>query len=261
MLKIFLLFFCSTQPLCYSQNISISKQEFDWIGEKIFQNECGGEEENLVFWNKGEDFASLGIGHFIWYPKNKEGPFDETFPELLSFLKSEGVNLPDWVRRLKNLDCPWNNRGEFIQDLKSQKTAVLREFLVNTIPLQLLFIVNRLKEALPKILEIVSEKERAHIREQFYRVAGTAKGVYALTDYVNFKGEGILETERYKGKGWGLLQVLEIMEGHGSGEEALREFSETAEVVLTQRVRNSPQQPNEQRWLPIWKRRVKTYRN
>ena len=32
-----------------------------------------------------------------------------------------------------------------------------------------------------------------------------------LIDYVNFKGEGVLETERYRGRGWGLLQVLEGM--------------------------------------------------
>ena len=29
-----------------------------------------------------------------------------------------------------------------------------------------------------------------------------------MIDYVNFKGDGLKPTERYKGEGWGLLQVL-----------------------------------------------------
>ena len=32
-------------------------------------------------------------------------------------------------------------------------------------------------------------------------------------DYVNFKGEGVSSSERYRGQGWGLLQVLESNAG------------------------------------------------
>jgi hypothetical protein len=80
-------------------------------------------------------------------------------------------------------------------------------------------------------------------------------GPYALVDYVNFKGERTLESERYKGEGWGLLQVLEAMrEGL-----ALVEFQRAAESVLSRRVKNSPPGRGESRWLPRWKNRIRTY--
>jgi hypothetical protein len=82
-------------------------------------------------------------------------------------------------------------------------------------------------------------------------------GPFALVDYVNFKGEGTLESERYKGEGWGLLQVLEAMrEG-----PALVEFQRAAESLLSRRVKNSPpgRRRGESRWLPGWKNRIRTY--
>ena len=80
------------------------------------------------------------------------------------------------------------------------------------------------------------------------------------TDYVNFKGEGIKETERYQGKGWGLLQVLEEMEGYPEDRVATAEFSRAAATVLTRRVANSPSSRGEKRWLAGWLNRCKTYR-
>ncbi len=61
------------------------------------------------------------------------------------------------------------------------------------------------------MLEAAPIGEREKIRENFYRVAAEPDGLYALVDYVNFKGEGTLPSERYRGEGWGLLQVLEEM--------------------------------------------------
>ena len=255
------LLFLSIQASCYSQDISLSNEEIDWIGKKIFINECAGKIECLISWNDGEDFASLGIGHFIWYPEGKKGAFDESFPQLLNFFKSKGIELPSWLQESSNPDCPWNTREELIQNSQSQKMVILRRLLVGTVPLQALFMVNRLQKALPKMLEAVPKESRAHIRQQFYRVANTSSGMYVLIDYVNFKGEGVLQTERYKGKGWGLLQVLEGMEGSESGIKALQEFSRAAEIVLTRRINNAPgeRQEQEQRWLPVWKKRIRTY--
>ena len=76
-------------------------------------------------------------------------------------------------------------------------------------------------------------------------------------DYVNFKGEGTNPSERYKGEGWGLLQVLGGM--HGSGPGAAHEFGVSAAEVLTRRVRNSPPERKEERWLEGWKSRVRAY--
>ncbi len=53
-----------------------------------------GTISGLTSWNQGEDFASLGIGHFIWYPKGRQGPFEESFPTLVSFVSSRGAKLP-----------------------------------------------------------------------------------------------------------------------------------------------------------------------
>jgi hypothetical protein len=78
-----------------------------------------------------------------------------------------------------------------------------------------------------------------------------------LIDYVNFKGEGVLHTERYRDQGWGLLQALEEMQDTNS--DAVKEFSRAAAAVLTRRVHNSPAERKESRWLSGWIHRVNSY--
>ena len=98
------------------------------------------------------------------------------------------------------------------------------------------------------------------IAERYNSLSATTQGMYCLVDYVNFKGEGLKETERYNGQGWGLLQVLEEMRGYPTGRAATAEFSRAAGAVLTRRVQNAPAARGEQRWLPGWLNRCKTYR-
>ena len=88
---------------------------------------------------------------------------------------------------------------------------------------------------------------------------GARRVVTRLIDYVNFKGEGVLLTERYRGRGWGLLQVLEGM-STGSGASPTAEFAESAARILRERVENAPPGRNEQRWLAGWLSRVALYR-
>jgi hypothetical protein len=107
---------------------------------------------------------------------------------------------------------------------------------------------------LPKMVAQAADRE--NLQRQFERVASTAQGCYALVDYVNFKGEGTLATERYRGQGWGLLQVLENMRGTQS---ALDEFAASAKTTLRRRVANSPPERGEARWLPGWLTRVDGY--
>ena len=71
--------------------------------------------------------------------------------------------------------------------------------LTDTIDLQADFLVERLRDALPKMLAAAPAGERAKIEQHFNQLASRAQGCYALIDYVNFKGEGVLETERYEG--------------------------------------------------------------
>jgi hypothetical protein len=236
-----------------AQCIQLTDAQAKSVGMRLWQNESGASIAGLTAWNAGEDFASLGIGHFIWYPEGRRGPFEESFPPLVVFLRSSGVSIPGWLSEAHG--CPWATRAEFLAATRSRKMEELRALLGRTIGLQARFAANRLEQALPKMLGAAAVEKRALVQHNFTRVAALPNGAYALVDYVNFKGEGTLATERYKGEGWGLLQVLETM---GDGP-ALQEFSRAADTVLTRRVQNSPPARGEQRWLAGWRNRVRSY--
>jgi hypothetical protein len=236
---------------------NISKAELNAIGEKIFKNEAAGKKENLVYWNEGENFPSLGIGHFIWYKQGEPGIFEESFPQLTEFLKSKNVKLPKIMT--ENKYSPWKDRQELI-NLKTKKNPDIEEltnFLYDNKDLQIMFIFKRLEASLEKMMAVSSNKE--NVRKQFYRVASSPNGLYPLIDYVNFKGEGTNPKERYNGQGWGLLQVLENMKGTETGKAALTEFSNSAKFVLQRRVNNSDPSKNERKWLQGWFNRCNTY--
>jgi len=237
-----------------TSGIRLSEPEAKKIGAKIWKNECGGTLEGLTSWNKGEYFASLGIGHFIWYSQVKEGPFEESFPKLIQFIASRGIRVPKIAR---TADCPWNSRAEFIQSKDSPQMNELRQFLHRTISLQTSFILTRLEQALPKMLIQVPVNDQKKIKRNFYKLLQSPQGKYALMDYVNFKGEGTNKKERYKGKGWGMLQVLEEMRLNIPSSQATLEFARSADHVLTRRVQNAPN--DETKWLMGWRNRLKTY--
>jgi len=238
----------------HSFEISLSKDEAQQVGQRIWQNEGAGKEQNLIVWNEGEDFPSLGIGHFIWYPAGFEGPFVESFPALLSHLRRE-VATPDWLKGVE--DAPWSSREVFERDINSWRMVELRDLMKHTMPQQVAFIVQRLEAALPKMLATLqTEQQRAHVEQQFYRVAQSSNGIYALIDYVNFKGEGTSLSERYRGEGWGLLQVLQLIKTND--DNVMVAFAAGADAVLTRRVHNAPR--DESRWLAGWRKRVNSYR-
>ena len=236
-----------------AQSLRLSDAQAARIGARIWRNESGGTIAGLTAWNYGEDFASLGIAHFIWYPEGRRGPFEESFPLLLSYFQAAGVGLPGWL--VNSRSCPWPDRSHFLADQRGSRMEELRSLLANTVALQAKFAVSRLEAALPKMLEAAGPSPREKIKRNFYRVAAEPSGPYALVDYVNFKGEGTLASERYKGLGWGLLQVLEAMDDG----PALLEFRHAADVILTRRVENSPPERGESRWLRGWKNRTGTY--
>ncbi|HEU0210317.1 MAG TPA: hypothetical protein VFQ78_15230 [Candidatus Udaeobacter sp.] len=239
--------------------ITLSHTDALRIGNRVWQNECNGSIAGLTAWNKGEDFASLGIGHFIWYPKGRRGPFDESFPKLVSFISNRGGKFPAMLQEAgRGQPCPWSSRGEFVQALHTSEMNQLRQFLIDTIDLQAEFLVARLEAALPKILAEAAPADKTNVQQQFELLTKTPQGCYALVDYVNFKGEGVLATERYNGQGWGLLQVLEAMHGN-SATSAVNEFARAASAVLTRRVQNAPRERHESQWLTGWLRRVNSY--
>lgn len=249
-----LLAFAAVDVAPAASGIKISAAEADRIGRRIWRNECAGTRDGLTSWNKGEDFASLGIGHFIWYPAGRRGPFKESFPALRDYLRSQGVKLPGWLAGAKA--CPWPDRAAFMAAFRSPRMEELRSILADTVGLQARFAALRLESALPDMLAAAPAEQRSKIRDNFYRVANAPGGLYALMDYVNFKGEGTSPSERYQGEGWGLLQVLEGMTGSGS---PTKDFSRSAERVLMRRIELSPPARGEKRWMAGWRNRVATY--
>jgi hypothetical protein len=213
--------------------------------------------EGLTHWNKSENFPSLGIGHFIWYPVGKKERFQETFPSLLKFLQNERVVLPAWLKNASG--CPWKTRDEFYKDIQSPQMKSLRQLLFDTRNLQAIFIASRLETALPQMINSCSQEDKEKITTIFSRLAKDADGLYALIDYLNFKGDGTSPEESYKGQGWGLLQVLQQIPA--SSKQPLVDFVGAAKTVLSQRVQNSPPERNEQQWIKGWFNRLETYLN
>jgi len=218
-------------PQAAAPQVSLSRSQMLKIGNKIWQNESGKSIAGLTAWNTGEDFPSLGIGHFIWYPAGK--------------------------RRQRS--CPWRTRSQFQQVSNSPEVNGLRRWLAGNVPLQAEFISKKSRAALGKIIAAAPTKDRTRIQQNYAKVATTSNGTYALIDYVNFKGEGINPKERYRGQGWGLLQVLTEMKSVGSGQAAAREFSRAAKFCLGRRIKNSPSARGESRWRAGWFNRCDTY--
>ncbi len=223
------------------------------IGLRVWQNECAATLDGLVSWNEKEEFASLGIGHFIWYPSVR-GPYVETFPQLLTFMREKGIELPKWLGECKR--CPWKNRTQFMRDKGSQKMNYLRGLLKDTLALQAEFLALRLEEALPSLEKHAPQKRLETILANYHRLAKTPCGLYVLVDYVNFKGYGTTPSERYAKAGWGLMQVLD---GMRVDLDPFVEFMRSAKAVLRKRVKNSPPHRNEERYLAGWFNRIETY--
>ena len=92
----------------------------------------------------------------------------------------------------------------------------LRDLLKDTIAWQARFAALRHgASSSENALCSVPAAEREGSGRTFYRVAARATRIYALMDYVNFKGEGVSPTNAIGAQGWGLLQVLERMPASG----------------------------------------------
>jgi len=251
-MKIFVALFLLASAVVQASEIRLTDAQALEIGKRIWKNECAGTVSGLTSWNKGEEFPSLGIAHFIWYPSGFRGPFEESWPGLAKFLKTRGASVQDWMLG----PCPWKKREVFMADLDGPRLSSLRQMLAATVADQARYAAMRLESALPKILAAAQPDRRSIVEANFHRVATQPLGFYALMDYVNFKGEGVNPAERYNGQGWGLLQILETMPATGNAQT---EFAKAADIVLTRRVKNSPPARNEAKWLPGWRNRLSTY--
>lgn len=239
--------------------LNISSQMALPIGVKIWFNECGGSISGLTSWNEGENFASLGIGHFIWYPYPGKASAQDGFPRLIKYMESHGVTVPYWLHGNNAISCPWKNRAEFIQAQYSSQMIELRNFLRATIAIQAEYMSHHLEEVLPQLLASAPPNERFYIYQHFYNVARTPNGIYALVDYLNFKGAGTSPIVQHSIRGSGLLQVLNGMKYAPSYFSPLEAYVWSAKNALTRRVANAPASSHENRWLSGWFKRLNTY--
>jgi len=245
-----------------ASNITLSVADKKKIGLKIWQNESNGTIKGLTTWNVGEEFPSIGIGHFIWYPAGVRGPFTESFPQFVKYAQQRKVKVPTWLVNAQGKvnPSPWKSRKQFNAEFNEAKLTELRHFLSSQVNLQTDFIILKSQAALGKILSSSTPSETTIIRANYQKVATTSNGMYALIDYVNFKGEGINPKEAYKGHGWGLKQVLLGMQASRSGQPAAHAFAESAKRALNTRIANSDAKRGEQRWRAGWHNRCDTYK-
>jgi len=239
---------------------SLTPYELNVISDRIYKNETGGNAKYLMYWSPNEDFASLGIGHFIWYPKNEPKRFDETFPSMIDYYVANKVEIPKWLLQARKIGAPWRNKEVFERARSDKEFQQLKTILMNTKALQTQFFFDRVHASIPEIIAHVAPEYRKHITSNYNALVNTTGGLYPLIDYINFKGKGIKATERYNNQGWGLLQVLKNMRPVQKGAGSLAEFSRVAYLMLERRVRNSPIEKNEKKWLLGWKKRTDTYR-
>ena len=199
------------------------------IGIKVWQNECDiwgrpgkvthDMKKGIASWEA--DYALIGIGQCIWYPADENKNFQEDWPRVAQALKDKGYPIEDWMLGA----CPWNNSEEFFADFNGDRLRSLRKMLAKKALIieQTRCIATRLDESLDKMKaaidreSCITDEEKTVLKQMlsdhFYQVATDhyPRGLYALMDYVHFKGEGVLPTETINGVGWGLRQLLEEM--------------------------------------------------
>ncbi len=247
-----------------AKDIDISNKDASLIAQKIWYNEGAGKKSYLVWWNRGEEFASLGIGHFIWFTKDKPMWFFHAFPAMLEYITAKGAEAPKWLT--PKTPCIWNSYKEWktAKETNSKKMQELTRFLYETRALQAKFMIHRLSQAYPKLLRYApNNKSKDIIKKNFnrllYNKSGSInrQGAYILVDYINFKGDGILKSERYQGKGWGLYQVLLHMDT--KEPNPYKAFADSARFILDRLTKISPPKRNLKRFKKGWFNRVKTY--
>ena len=243
----------------HAESISLRSAEADWISSMIFQNECDGKTQCLVSWNEGEDFLSLGIGHFIWYPQDRSDRYQESFPALMTYLEAQNKKIPEEIKALFKKGTPWKTREEFLLAQSGAEAQRLREFLKKTMGAQAMFMLRRFQQAILQMIQTTPPDQRNLLAEKIFGLAQTKNGLYAMIDYLNFKGDGLSPVERYRAHGWGLFQVFYEMKWPSSENGAEVEFVEAAHKVLRRRVDNAPSERQEERWVLGWENRLKTY--
>ncbi len=237
----------------------ISKADSLLIADRVFKNECNGEKDCLLEWNVDEDFLSLGLEHFVWYPDNSPSISKESFKSYLQYARQAGERLPVWLDKTPFPSCPWSSREQFLAGKDSRLYKDIMDFMVRTKDCQVNYLIENTKRSLQQIIAVVPWDQRSRITKYISQLTSTPQGLYAIVDYLNFKGAGMGDSDNFKDEGWGLLQVLQGMYDTPTPQTTLKEFVRSAKIVLMHRVFLAPDDKREDRWLAGWLRRVDTY--
>jgi hypothetical protein len=116
-----------------------------------------------------------------------------------------------------------------------------------------------LQKFLPKLLDHTPLQDRQFIYDKFHSLAITPSGIYALVDYLNFKGAGLSNTPGNYEHGTGLLHVLKDMREAPLDHTPLRAYVWSAKRALTKRVLRSSPEKRYEVWLEGWFKRLNTY--
>jgi len=259
----------SSSPIyeSFAQLRLLTQADYQWIGERIYQNECAGKPKYLTYWGKGETFPSFGIGHFIWHPKLAESDTDqmfiETFPAMVKFV-SKSQRPPSWLEELSTQTefvAPWSSKQAFDQAWSNNELQQLRDWLSATQSQQAQFIVLTFQNRWLSETQSLTLNQKAIIQLRLTKMMGFKKGLFAVIDYFNFKGIGLNQKEQYQGVSWGLASVLRAMNvvEESSQNEYLEQFVMAAKQRLQLRVKLAPPDRNEIRWLKGWEVRLDQY--
>lgn len=249
---------CQAKPLDLAP---FTPAEYQYLAHKIFKNEANNNPRYLTHWNEGEDFPSLGIGHFIWLPnalKQEQVVFEETFPQMVEFVSQQSPP-PKWLQALNPFEVPWKNKAEFEQAGLKIEMVELRNWLLETQGLQAEFIAQQFQRKWDSKITTLPSSQQNQLRQALNELMQTQKGLFVALDYYNFKGLGFNPKEQYQGEGWGLMDVLIDIPQAQDPQFAVNNFVRAAKGRLAQRVKNSPAERNESRWLKGWFVRLDNY--
>lgn len=199
----------------------LNREEKIKLGRAIAKKELGSE--GLIDWTPSEDFASLGIMHATW-GSEKTIKHQNGFLKFLYYVQSKGGTIPDFLQ--KNQDNPWNSRSSFFYAKTSNDPRMiqLQKFLQATKDLQVDFTIDQAAQACNKI--IAKGKYNQNDILKLKQLSSDAQGIFAIIDYVNFKGEGNLDDP----SSWGFANVIHEMQLSGGNE--IYRFIVAAEKVL-----------------------------
>lgn len=237
---------------------TLSAQDAKKLGMVIWNNEADKRVDLLVYWGSYSSFPEIGIGHYIWYPQGKTGPYTAQFPPLCAYLLGCGVQFPQWLLDAYHAGgAPWQTREEFMQD--TDRTNELRQFLASTVDLQTQFMIKRLEDEWIDILAAAPSDRQPQMQRYFDLMRSSLLGTYALVDYLNFKGSGLNPREERNGHRFGLLQVMLDMPDGLTDENITKAFAIYAARRLVNYIGHFGPEYKPVKFLAGWIKRVSTY--